>query len=163
MYISCGGAIAVVVSVALCETSGSPCDAAVIVATSISPSIATDGAGNLHMVWVDDSGSGPSEKYGVYHMAWSGTTHTWSARQPVVEYAWNRYVDEWPLATAIGAYAAGNLHVAWAHKRDSRRDIKHRSYSVASQSWSPVAHVTDTAPLQTPYRFQLQISLLILL
>ena len=103
-----------------------------VLGEGISPSIAADGADNVHMVWVDKGGSGGSQTYGVFHLTWSGTTQTWGARQAVMEYAWSPYVDEWPLETAIAADNLGNLHVAWVHKRDSRRDIKYRSYSAAS-------------------------------
>ena len=124
---------------------------AAVLGQGISPSLAADGRGEVHLVWIDTRLQSSREWYGVYHKRWDGTTRAWDDRGAVVEYEWSRYVDEWPLATALAADELGNLHVAWAHKRDGDRDIKYRRWNAASQSWSPVIHVAETERYQTPY------------
>jgi len=129
-------------------SGGNWTDAAEI-AQGIAPALASDGVGDVHLVWVDTRGQGQIDYYGVYHIRWDGDSRTWGPQDAVIEYPFSHYVNEWPIDTALTADSSGNLHVAWIRQRDNHRDLNYRTYDASSQTWSAVSHVADIGAFVT--------------
>ncbi|NVM29837.1 MAG: right-handed parallel beta-helix repeat-containing protein, partial [Candidatus Helarchaeota archaeon] len=111
--------------------------------SSTSPTMAMDAAGNLFVVWSDNStlyGSGGDAD--IFCRIWNASSQTWGSINVV-----SNESDSDSTAPAIAIDALGNLHVAWVDLSDwngagTDGDIFYKIYNTSTEAWSQTVVVT---------------------
>ena len=97
------------------------------------PELITDSAGNLHVVWIDQTdylSSGTDRD--VFYRRWKADTHKWAVTQVISEGGFDAYVPD------LAVDSADNLHVVW----QENDNILHRKWTAATQSWSSITLIS---------------------
>ena len=104
---------------------------------SVFPTIAVDGAGNVHVAWFDGTNYGGSGgDYDIFYKRWNATNSIWTTTEVVsTESTSNSY------KTTIAVDSAGNVHITWydytnygGSETDS--DIFYKRWNVTSSTWT---------------------------
>jgi len=114
---------------------------------SLRSSIDVDGAGNAHIVWVDDTnynGSGTDQD--IFYKRWNATSSTWTITEVV-----STESTSYSSRPTIAVDGVGNAHVAWQDDTNyngsgSDTDIFYKRWSATSGTWTPDGLITITNP-----------------
>jgi hypothetical protein len=122
---------------------------------ALQPRLALDGSGDLHVVWMDrciqrgvaqcpESQAG-NMPWDIFHRKKVGVGG-WGAIELVSSASGDGDSGEPDIATD----SAGNIHVVWVDDgniagKGGDRDVMHRIWNTATQSWGAILVVTDTA------------------
>jgi len=101
---------------------------------SVTPVIAADSSGRLHVVWRDDS-SGNAE---IYYKKSSNRGTTWETNKRLT---WTSGISEVP---AIGVDSSGYLHVVWVDNTPGNTEIYYKKSTDAGVTWSTNKRLTTT-------------------
>ena len=101
------------------------------------PSIAVDGAGNAHIVWVDDTnynGSGTDQD--IFYKRWNATSSTWTITEVV-----STESTSYSSRPTIAVDGVGNAHVAWQDDTNyngsgSDTDIFYKRWNATTSTWT---------------------------
>ncbi|MHA2394264.1 MAG: hypothetical protein ACXAEX_20195 [Promethearchaeota archaeon] len=119
------------------------------------PEIATDGNGNVHVVWADDTSGiwkDGLNDYEIFYVKYSAATSQWSNVTVISDgyndvWGWN---DDMSYGPNIAVDNTGNVHVVWLDDsngiwKDSPIDseIMYVNYSVTASQWSNVSILSD--------------------
>ncbi len=78
--------------------------------TSILPTIAVDGSGNVHLVWWDGTNrSGSLVTWDLFYKRWNAITATWTTTEVVS----TESTGSDPFRPTIAVDGSGNVHIAW--------------------------------------------------
>jgi len=78
--------------------------------TSILPTIAADGSGNVHLVWWDGTNrSGSLVVWDLFYKRWNAITATWTTTEVVS----TESTGPDPFRPTIAVDGSGNVHIAW--------------------------------------------------
>jgi hypothetical protein len=95
--------------------------------TSSDPSMAVDGAGNIHVVWADwtdYNGSGTDRD--IFYKCWNASTGNWTTTEVVSTESTGFSRDP-----SIAADGIGNVHVAW-----DDGDIFYKRWNATTSNWT---------------------------
>ncbi len=97
--------------------------------------IATDPAGNVHVVWYQYGGSGTRRE--VKYRKWNVGTGAWEPEQQLTSGGYDN------LRPAVACDNSNNVHVAWYSSTNSSYGIYCRRWDSGSGSWGPVTLIHD--------------------
>ena len=101
------------------------------------PAIATDSNGNIHVVWVDNSGyKGSNFDYDIFYKFWNATSNNWTITEVVSN---ESNSESWHPSIAVGEF--GNAHVVWHDEMDyggsgPDYDIHYRFRNFTNGEWN---------------------------
>jgi hypothetical protein len=120
---------------------------------SYEPTIATDGSGNAHVTWEDDTdygGSGTDRD--IFYKRWSATTAAWTTTEVV-----STESTAGSFRPTIATDGSGNVHIAWYDDTDysgSGADVdifyKRRNATTAAWTTTEVVSTESTADSYYP-------------
>lgn len=108
--------------------------------SSFYPMLRVDGAGTVHVTWIDPSDvGGAGADHDVYYASMAPVPGTWSTPELV---SWQSIVDSWSCSLAVDGF--GNVHVTWSENNS----IFHVWRDASAGTWSAAApvHVETTSP-----------------
>ena len=112
------------------------------------PGITVDAAGRVHVVWLEQSGSGPTLRHASKDPAGRafgpGRRLTDSGARPM------------PHSPRVAADRVGNVHVVWSDARRGDPDILHRRRD-GSGGWSEIVRVNAYSTVIQVVRFFVRI------
>lgn len=95
---------------------------------------AVDSAGNLHVVWCDDT---PGD-YEIYHKKSTDGGINWTSAKRLT---WTTGFSAWP---DIAASPVGDLHVVWSDDQSGSKEIYYKKSSNSGATWSARKRLTWT-------------------
>ncbi len=120
-------------------------------APSRATSIATDSAGDVHIVWADSTYyDGAGTDWDIFYIRWDASTSTWTTTEVVSTESTG---NSW--ATSIVTDSAGDVHIAWHDvtnydEAGTDQDIFYKRWDVSTSSWS-TTEVVSTESTSNSY------------
>jgi len=107
------------------------------------PTIAVDGAGNVHVAWYDYTNYGGSgTDWDIFYKRWNATSSTWTTTEVVSTESTNG-----SQGPTIAVDSAGNVHVAWEDSTDydgsgADIDMFYKRWNATSSTWTTIEVVS---------------------
>ena len=111
--------------------------------SSIDPTIAVDGAGNVHVAWEDITNyDGSGEDIDIFYKRWDAVSGTWTPTEVVSTESTSQSSDP-----TIAVDGAGNVYVMWDELTDYGNsgedwDIFYKQWDAVSGTWTPTEVVS---------------------
>jgi len=105
--------------------------------SSITPTIAVDGTGNIHVVWYDMTNYGGSgTDYDIFYKRWNATSSTWTTTEVV-----STESTSYSYSSTIAVDSVGNVQVAWEDMTNyggsgTDEDIFYKRWNATSNTWA---------------------------
>ena len=110
------------------------------------PEIAVDQAGNIHVVWSDETDyNGAGTDVDIFYRCWNVTTSTWSPIE-VISFEYS----EMSYGASIAVDMYGQVHVVWSDWTDhdgagTDRDIFYERLNITAGTWTPTTVVSNVS------------------
>jgi len=102
------------------------------------PDVATDSAGNVHVVWTDGFGG----DWDVVYRKWNASTGSWDDVQNV-----SMDSTQPQQNSVIATDSSNNVHIVWQDSNDGDPDIYYRKWNMSKNlpwgDWDPILEVSD--------------------
>ena len=104
--------------------------------TATYPGVATDGQGNIHVVWQDSTNyAGAGTDQDIFYKLWNATTHTWTTSQVVSTDSTGN-----SLYPSVATDSQGNVHVVWEDNTNYASagtdwDVFYKLWNASTQMW----------------------------
>lgn len=99
------------------------------------PAVSADTAGNLHVVWEENTTNG----FEVFYKKSSDIGATWTANKRLT---WNTGSSLYPV---ISAGSSGHLHVAWEDNTPGNKEVYYRQSTDGGVTWNPSKRLTSSS------------------
>jgi ribosomal protein L31 len=113
---------------------------------SLSPKIALDDAGNVHLVWYDHTDyKGAGTDPDIFYRLWNATTDSW---EPIEVVSFEHNGTSYTPSIAVDK--GGHLHLAWTDSTNYKGaggdyDIFYKRWNATTSIWSPTEVVSNTS------------------
>ncbi len=110
---------------------------------ALSPSLAIDIFGNVHIAWCSDGGL---MRDNIYYRCWNVSTSSWtSAGEIFSEVGMDNYDP------SLDTDSSGNVHLAWEYEDSihSRREIYYQCWNVSTSSWTSAQDISTESSQST--------------